>query len=388
MRYRKFGKLDWMISEVSLGVLRQEEIVADPFEINDPERTEAIRYAIEQGVNYINLGYPLFFDDPEEAGLYVTEALDGGYRKKVKIAINIPSRSALSQQDLCYALNKQLDFFNLDKADFCVVDGVDRTSWDALKSMGFASWVSKAISTGKVDHIGLAFHDDAHYLQDIYNTYTEWAFLQIELSILDHTHHPGIGGLKFAKEYDTAVIATDITKAGRLLYNVPEEVRGILDNSLPKRVLEERCIRWALSLEEISSIQLSVQTELCIVDRVKRYFSYFDQFDPDDVDIWEKLTAEQIREAYYAKRDYQCTACRCCMPCPCGIDAPRIVELINDDCMFADSRIAKFQYNLENHQSIECVQCGICNKLCPKRIPLQEIVNIANEKYANKKGAI
>ena len=381
MKYRRFGKLDWMISEISLGVLRLDEVVEEPCERNDRERIEAIRYAIDRGVNYINLGYPFYFEEPETAGAYVKEALGGGYRDKVKAAVNIPANEALSQRDLDNAVDRQVGFFGLDKADFCVIDGVDRTTWNTLKSVEIASWAPRVADVGKAEHVAIAFHDDAHYLKEICSAYPDWAFIQIELSILDYTHHPGVGAFTFSKELDCAVIATDITKAGRLLKNVPKEVGEIVDKSRLKMEREALYLSWALSHEEVSSVQLSVQSELRNIESAKKYLSHVEQFDSNDFGVWEKLAAAQIREAYYAKRDYQCTACRCCMPCPSGIDAPRIVELINNEKMFSDQKISEFQYNMENHQNTQCAQCGVCDKHCPKRIPLQKIVSGAYEKY-------
>jgi predicted aldo/keto reductase-like oxidoreductase len=384
MKYRKFGKLDWEISEVSLGVLRQEEAVAARGEINGRERVKAIRYAVDQGVNYINMGFPCYFDNPQEACGYVKEALSGGYRDKVKAAINIPSRGISSRQELDKALDGALRQFGLDKADFCMIEGVNRATWGALKSIDIASWASEASGSGKADHIGLAFHDDPHYLKDITEAYPQWAVIQIELSILDYRHHPGVGCFKFAEEHDIAVIATDITKAGRLLRNIPPNVRELLDKAPLEIDMEERCLRWVLSFDDVSSAQMSVQAEFNTAEQVRKYLAFMERMSPGDVDIWEVLDDARIREAYYANRDCPCSYCRCCMPCSYGVDIPRINELLNDEKMFSDSKIPKFQYNLENHQNAKCAQCSLCNRQCPKGFQLQRNVNEAYEKYANK----
>jgi aryl-alcohol dehydrogenase-like predicted oxidoreductase len=65
MRYRKFGKSNWLISEISIGVLRLEEAVTHFDETDVIRRAETIKYAIDRGVNFINLGYPSYFENPE-----------------------------------------------------------------------------------------------------------------------------------------------------------------------------------------------------------------------------------------------------------------------------------------------------------------------------------
>ena len=382
MKYRRMGKLDWEISEFSIGVLRQEETLETTGSFERKERTDTIRYAIDRGVNYINLGFPYYFSDPQKACAYVKEALTDGYADKVKTAINIPSRQISSLRELDNALDRQKGMFGLDKVDFCVIDDVYRASWEKLKSLDIAAWAVKTIGSGKADHISLKFHDIPHYLRGITDTYPQWAFVQIEFSILDYKHHPGAGCFKYLEDHDIAVIATDITKAGRLLRNMPGSVRSILEESGRKMTMEERCIRWALSFGDISSAQLSVNAELRSTEQVDAYLGYVAGLFPGDADIWEMLDATKIREAYYACRDYRCTACRCCTPCTTGIDMPRLIELVNDGKMYSDDAIPRFQFNNERHQNIKCTQCGECNLQCPKFVPLQKAVNEAYEKYA------
>ena len=381
MKYRKFGKFEWEISEVSLGLLRMEEVVAVSDAKTRSERAKVIKYAIDHGVNYVNMGYPLYFEDPQKECEYIRETLDDGYRSKIKIAINIPSRGISTYQDLDEALSEQLKLFDIEKADFCVIDDINAKTWDKIKPLDIEMWAAEKIASGKVDYIGLGFHDDPHFLKRIFDAYRNWAFIQIELSLVDYLHHPGVGCFNYAKERDIAVIVTDVTKGGRLLKRIPENILEIIKKTKQKMRPEERYVRWALSFDNISSAQMSSFSEFCTAEQTERYFSYIDRFAPADVDMWEMLDATKIREAYYASRDCLCTICRCCMPCPYGIDAPRIIELINDEKMFSDEGIPKLQYKLENHQKTSCTQCGLCVKQCKKHFPIDEIVKKAYEKY-------
>ena len=385
MKYRNFGKTGWGISELSIGVLRLEEALEAPDEKKRLERVEAIRFAIDRGVNYVNLGYPSYFRDRQKACEYVNEALDREYRSKVKVAVNLPVRGLITREDLDNALDSQMRLFNIEKADFCIIDNVRSDSRDILKSLDIASWASSVIDKGKIGYIGLGFHDDAHYLKDIIDICPQWEVIHIELSIPDYLHHPGVGALTFTQEQNIAVIATDITKAGRLTASSRKNVREVQSAAREKMSPEERCIRWALSFSGIASAQMSVQAEFNSVKQIEKYLSYTEGFAPQDVGIWEMLDAARLREAYFANRASPCKACYCCMPCPYGIDAPRIIELINDESMFPDTGIPEFQYNFENHQNKVCTECGSCNKLCLKRYQPQRIVLEAYERYANKR---
>ncbi len=374
MKYRNFGKLDWEVSELSAGILRLEDVV-DQRDIDYSERVAALCYAIDQGVNYINLGFPFYFEHPQEVCAHFKKALADGYREKVKLAVNVPTRDIQSIEDLDRSLDNQLKWFGIEKADFCILDWVYRETWDKLKALDVAAWAKEVINMGRADYIGFTFHDDAHYLKEINDSYPAWAVVQIELSVLDARHHPGVGGFAFTEQYGNAVIATDATKAGRLLRNIPTEVQKLWDDAEQKRTTAEWCLRWVLNLPEISSALIDFET----IDQVKAYTSYIESFQEGDADIWETLRASKIRDAYYASRTVQCTACRCCMPCPSGIDVPRILELYNDCVVYNDDRIPKFLYNLEGHQNKKCVQCDLCEKNCPKHFPLEAIIDKATE---------
>ncbi len=110
--------------------------------------------------------------------------------------------------------------------------------------------------------------------------------------------------------------------------------------------------------------------------------AYAEEALPGNADVFDMVRASKAREAYYAMRFIQCTACRCCMPCKFDVDVPRIVELYNDAIMFADDTIPRFQYNLELHHLTPCRSCGQCERACPRHYPLMELLKNASERFS------
>ncbi len=162
-------------------------------------------------------------------------------------------------------------------------------------------------------------------------------------------------------------------KGGRLLKNIPDNVRKVWDEAEEKFTVAESCIRWALSQAEVATVLFDPETAA----QAMEFLNIAQTSLPGCADMFEVLTADFAKDAYYSNRMIQCSACRCCMPCKFDVDVPRIVELYNDALMFGDARIPKFLYNLEGHAKAGCTKCALCEKRCPRSFPLVELMEKA-----------
>ena len=70
------------------------------------------------------------------------------------------------------------------------------------------------------------------------------------------------------------------------------------------------------------------------------------------------------------------------MPCPVNIDIPRIFEIYNDAIMYGDIETAQSIFSNEKRRIDICTECGSCESLCGRRLPILEFLRAAHQLLA------
>jgi predicted aldo/keto reductase-like oxidoreductase len=333
----------------------------DPKNINEAGSIKIIRFAIDHGVNYLNLGYL-----NERLIHLISRSLQDGYRQKIKIAASMPSLFIRSSRDLDRYLNEQLGWLGTDKIDFCLFGGLNRETWPRLKELDALDWAEAAMSNGRIGHVGFSFHDHFHILREILDFYDNWALGQFQYSYMDGDRMPGINGLRRAAEKGLAVVAAEPLLGGRLTKEPSESVAKVWATASPKRSLAEWGLRWVWNHPEIATVVCDMST----MEQVAENMALADSAEPDSLTIPEEVLISQVRDAYRKMKPIPCTTCYGCMPCPQGIDVPRLFELYNDAIMYDDMETARSIYHKEKHRIDNCNQCGVCVNACGREISI------------------
>ncbi|MDR0817783.1 MAG: hypothetical protein LBN35_04005 [Clostridiales Family XIII bacterium] len=377
MKYRKFGRADFKISALSLGVLQLHQIAENRFGEEERSLTGLIRRAIDGGVNYIDMGFGYDAGSLDSVFNEIADALSGGYRERVRVAVNLPCARAVSLADLDGFLRQQAMWFNLDVIDYCILDGLDRNTWPKLKELGITEWIGSSLAEEKFSEIGFSFHDDAFYLRDIITAYEHWSHCVMQFSFMDTSHHPGVGGMKFAAERQLPVIVINPLKGGWLVKGVPDSVAGDIGSWTEAGTLTEWYMRSVWDHSEVTSVTGDIDT----IRQLEQALTLADgdASEPGNLTVMEKLKLNRIRDAYRALRPVYCTACRCCKPCPNGVDFVRLFEIYNDAVMYGDKETARLLYKIEGHDIYACNGCGFCLKTCPKGFQIPQVLEDAKK---------
>ena len=171
MLYRKFGKTNEMVSTLGFGCMRLPLMPGgDPSKIDYDKAIKLVRYAIDQGVNYIDTAYPYHGTGMEKGGAsepFVAKVLKDGYREKVKLATKLPSWLIKTRDDMDKYLNEQLQRLETDSIDFYLVHALNAKVWDTLKEAGISEFLDQAIKDGRIKHAGFSFHDKLDLFKEI-----------------------------------------------------------------------------------------------------------------------------------------------------------------------------------------------------------------------------
>jgi predicted aldo/keto reductase-like oxidoreductase len=92
----------------------------------------------------------------------------------------------------------------------------------------------------------------------------------------------------------------------------------------------------------------------------------------------------RVRDKYQELCPIPCTKCEYCLPCPSGVNIPRILELYNEAVMYNEYRSARRLYGWlkEETRANLCEQCGQCEELCPQGIQIAEWLEKAHRVLA------
>jgi predicted aldo/keto reductase-like oxidoreductase len=368
MKYRQLGVGDFDISILSAGLLQLDFIAGELEQSRFDEQLDAVRHAVAGGVNAINLGFPFFIDDPGVFTRRIRAFLkEDGVRNRVKFFVNLPVTGNPTLDDFERRLTRLHEWFGIDRFDYCLIEDIERFGWARFVRLGALDWALKKIEEGRIEKLGFDFRDDCFFLKNIFDAYS-WNVAQFRYSFMDSNLHPGFSGIKYVKDAGAGLVATDPFKTRRLLAGIPDEAQQLLDCALEKRSVDEWSLLCIWSRPEISS----VFTSFTDVNEAKRFLEYANRQEP--IDISAEIMISRVTDVYRKKRIFGCTECRCCMPCPIGIDSPGIAALYNDYLMYGNDNVPRFLYGARGYGKIMCEGCEICTKHCPKRYKLMDAV--------------
>ncbi|NLM76692.1 MAG: aldo/keto reductase [Ruminococcaceae bacterium] len=372
MDYRKIGKESLKTSIFGFGcmrfpLLKQADGSTDYGMIDEPEAIRMIRYAIDNGLNYLDSGYGYHHGNSEKV---IGKALQDGYRDKVLLATKLPVWQTKKYEDFDRILDEQLSRLQTDTVDFYLLHALNEQNWHKVKDLGVLDFLEKARQSGKIRHIGFSFHDQLSVFKEIIDSY-DWDICQIQLNLLDDHYQAGLEGMFYAAENNISVVVMEPLRGGALASQIPADIQDIWDQAVIKRSPAEWAFRWLSDFPQVSVILSGVSTMEQLQDNIR----IFADAKPFSLTKHDKALIEQVQTSYRKKIKVGCTGCNYCMPCPSGVAIPDVFSIYNHAYLFDDMANSKKKYRdliKQKKDAGRCVSCGRCEPLCPQNIPIIE----------------
>lgn len=367
MQYRKFGKCDFEVSALGYGCMRLPTLAGDESKINEEESIKLIRYAIDNGVNYVDTAYPYHRGMSEPL---VGLALKDGYREKVKLATKLPSWLINTYEDFDKYLNEQLERLQTDHIDCYLLHSLGKKSWAKIRDLGVIKFIEKALSDGRIKYIGFSFHDDLELFKEIVDYYN-WNFCQIQYNFMDENYQAGTVGLDYAVAKGMAVIVMEPLRGGKLAKSPNEEVKDLWNTAHVKRGPVDWALRWVLNHPGVVTVLSGMGKMDEVVENIKIVQDSY----PNSLTKEEIALVDLVKNKYKTFSKIGCTACGYCMPCPSGVAIPSNFELYNDAFMYNSIPGSKTSYSrfmTEKTRASACTECGLCETLCPQGLPIRK----------------
>ena len=364
MQKRVFGKHGFEIPILGYGIMRMPTTGPGSRDIDEGQALEMIRYAIDNGVTYIDTAYNYHGGMSE---LFVARALKDGYREKVTLATKMPHWLVNAPEDLDRLLNEQLSRLEAQYIDCYLLHGINKTSWKKLQDNGVLDFLDKAKADGRIRFAGFSFHDPIVIFKDILDSY-HWDFCMIQLNYMDEYNQAGIDGLRYAAGKGLPVIIMEPLLGGRLAHGQPAEVERIWAESGFKRSPAEWGLRWVWNLPEITSVLSGMST----MEQISENIRIAKEALPSSLSIYELEVIEQVKQVYRKRTKVNCTKCMYCMPCPYQVQIPMIFEWYNEHSMFdvPQQEISGYYGHMIERKgdASMCTSCGKCESVCPQGI--------------------
>ena len=269
---------------------------------------------------------------------------------------------------------EQLARCKTDYFDFYMLHALDKANWELAKKFHAYEFLQKMKKEGKIRKLGFSFHDTPEMLQTIVDA-QEWDFAQIQLNYLDWELYRSREQYEILTKAGIPVIIMEPLRGGALASLSPEAAE-ILRKADPDSSNAAWAFRYAASLPNVLCVLSGMSLPEHMEDNIKTFSPLKPLTDN------ERKTLDLALKAYSKRLAVPCTSCRYCMPCPVGVEIPKIFGIYNQYKITGNKWLFENNYKAipEESRASECVNCKRCVKHCPQKINIpEELKKIAKE---------
>ena len=366
--------------------------------IDQEEVNRHVDYALAHGVNYFDTS-PAYCRGLSEGA--IGEALARHPRESYFIATKLSNfaPSTWSYEESTAMFARSLEFLRTDYVDYLLLHAVGGAD-DSMATLagryldnGVLDFLKARRADGTIRNLGFSYHGDPAVFEHLLAMHdrgeVHWDFVQIQLNYLDWQQAKKDNN----REIDTDWLYGELHRRGipavimepllgGRLARLPRPVARAMKERRPDESLASWAFRYAGTPEGVLTVLSGMTRMDHLVENVATY-SPLEPVDADEEDFLRRMALTIINDDAIG-----CTDCRYCMPCPYGVDIPKVFAhynrcVLDGDVAEADApRDADYErarraflYGYDRtvprlRQADHCIGCGRCLSHCPQRIDI------------------
>jgi len=386
MEYRTIPKTKEKISSLGFGVMRLSTTMGT---VDKEKATQEIKYAIDNGVNFIDTAYRYGNGSNEKVlGEILTQL---NYRDKVNISTKMNPLKVHSYQDMENMLNEELKSLQTDHIDYYFIHNVmDYELIENLLNINIIQFFEDKKAEGKIRNVGFSYHGPYQDLPKIVDAY-DWDMCMLQFNYIDEKIQAGIKGVKYLAEKGIGIFIMEPLKGGLLAGEMPKEVEQVMEKSEIYRSNADLALSWVLNHPEITCVLSGMNS----IEMVKENIEIASKIKPNSLTTEELETISKIREIIQRLNKIDCTTCGYCMPCPKGVNIPECFKKYNEKYLFdfklygVNQALSQYVFILmglmsEPQDASLCTHCNACIKKCPQSLPIPDLLEDVNKEFHGK----
>ena len=367
MEQSTFEKLGIQTSVLGFGCMR---LPTKDGQIDRQAALDMVDYAYKNGITYFDTAYPYHSQTSEP---FMGEALKRYPRESFYLATKCPVWLCESAEDFERIFNEQLSRLQTDYFDFYLMHSMTKERFDNAEKIGIYDLIRKKQAEGKIRYVGFSFHDKFEVFQEMLEKHT-WDFVQIQYNYIDPYLLDADKLYNELEARDIPCIVMEPLRGG-FLSNLPESFSSIFTGYALDRSVSSWGLRWVASHKNVKVVLSGMSNMEQLVDNMNTFSQ------PFALSQEEQSVVGKVVDAIKAVGTVPCTGCAYCMPCPFGVNIPKVFSIYNNYKMFQFAHKTKDEYfnqlAPENRADL-CRNCKKCMQVCPQHIKIPELLKEAD----------
>ncbi len=349
----------------------------DPTSIDIEQFKDMVDVFLEAGNTYFDNAY-VYHNGKAEAAL--KEALVERYPRDAYTVATKCLAWAQPNADAAKAcFDKSLERLGVDYVDYYLLHNLGGKRTEKFEEYGLWDYFAQKKAEGKIRYLGFSLHDGPELLDELLVAHPDMDFVQVQVNYLDWddplTQSRKL--MEVAEKHDKPVIIMEPARGGRLC-DLPGEALEILRAANPDITPATWAYRFCWNLPNVLVVLSGMSTTEQALENTQAYKENRPLTDE------EHAALDECVGLLRSMAQNGCTNCGYCMKgCPQGVKIPIIMGLLNLEAMTKNNKFTKDLYSWQaaEGRASNCVQCGMCEAMCPQQIKIIDNLKLAVEHF-------